>query len=465
LNRHIKVKEYLDIICSQIRYKKIHAEICEEIENHINDQIEAFKAQGDNDETATIKAIEQMGDPVVIGTELDRVHRPKPEWSIIVLTFLLLAAGNFLRFFTSPQESNGLELYYKQLIFTAIGFALMVLCYYVDFTLIGKYPKLIFLSLFIFTILIIVISNPVHGRFVYASYLLLLFPVAFAGIVYSMRNKGYWGIIFCGMCFGVSFIISLTVPSATSCILLALSCLLILTAAILKNWFAVKKFYALLLIYLPALTFLSILFSTKVYRKRLKIALFPSIDPTGAGYIENIIREILSGANFIGQGILPKSYNGISVSQLLPDINSDHLLTYTIHRFGWIAFIIITVLLSVLIIRSIILCFKQKSALAFLVSTAATTTIAMQSLFYIVANLGFQIFSPLSLPLISQSSSYLLINMCLIGILLSVFRTGYFIKDKNDNNRGSKKASANSFLRFEDGKLIIDFNIHNFTPQ
>lgn len=112
-------------------------------------------------------------------------------------------------------------------------------------------------------------------------------------------------------------------------------------------------------------------------------------------------------------------------------------------------------MLTVFIVRAFVLCAKQKSVLALLVSTAITLTFTIQTIFYIAANLGFQLFAPLSLPLISQSSSYLLINMCLVGILLSVFRTGYFIKDKPN----SEKAATNSFLKFEDGKLIIDFNI------
>ena len=57
MQQHIKIKQYLETICDQIRYKKIHIDICEEIENHITDQKEAFKTQGIDDETATLKAI------------------------------------------------------------------------------------------------------------------------------------------------------------------------------------------------------------------------------------------------------------------------------------------------------------------------------------------------------------------------------------------------------------------------
>lgn len=456
MQHHIKVKQYLETICSQIRCKKIHVDIREEIENHIVDQKEAFKAQGFNDETATLKALEQMGDPVIIGTELDRTHRPKPEWSVITLTILLLAAGTVIRFFTSPQDFNGIELFNKQLFFTIVGIVLMALFYYMDFTILGKYPKTIFLLLAAVTIFLIIVSNPINGKYVYASYLLLLFPISFAGFVYNMRNRGYIGVVFCGIFFAVSFMISMIIPSVSSCILLVLSCLAVLTIAILKGWFSIKKLYALLLVYLPVIGSLTMIFASGILSKRITLALNPSIDPSGAGYIGTMTRRLLSGAQFIGQGNLPQNFQGLSAAQVLPGINSDFLLTYIIHRFGWLTFVIVLTLLTVFIVRAIILCLKQKSVLALLVSTAVTLTFIIQTILYIAANLGFQLFAPLSLPLVSQGSSYLLINMCLIGILLSVFRTGYFIKDKQT----SIKASTNSFLKFEDGKLIIDFNIH-----
>ncbi len=437
MQRHAKIEQYLDLICNQIRCKKIHNEICEEIENHINDQKDAYKVQGIDEETATLKAIEQMGDPVIVGTELDRSHRPKPEWSIIVLTLLLLVTGIVIRSFTSPQDLNGLELFNKQLVFTVVGIGLMILCYYIDFTFIGKYPKIIFLLFTALIIILIAKSTPVNGRYIYASYLLLLFPTLFAGIVYNMRNKGYLGIIICGLFLTIPFVISRMVSSFAFSIIIVMSCFVILTIAVAKKWFRVKRLYALLLIYLPAIAIVVIILASNSYfLQRIINVLFPSIDPTGSSYIINVINQLLLGAKFIGQGILPSKFQGMSAAQCLPGVNNDFFLTYITHRFGWVVSFMVVILLTVFIIRAFILCTKQKSVLALLVSTAATLTIAIQTFFYIMSNLGFMLFAPLSLPLISQSSGFLLINMSLVGVLLSVFRTGYFIKDEVINNKG-----------------------------
>lgn len=453
---HEKVKQYLDTICAQIRYKRIHEELREELESHITDQKQAYIAQGMDEETSTFKAIEQMGDPVMVGTQLDRTHRPKPEWSMIVLTLLLLLTGTFIRLYTAPQETNGLELFYRQLLFTVVGIGLMTLCYKVDFTILGEYSRILFVALAAIVVLLMLVINPIDGRFIYASYPLLLFPALFAGVVYRMSNKGYLGIIKCGIFFIIPLILSLLIPNITISILMALSYLVTLTIAIQKKRFRVNHFHALLLVYIPFIISFVVAMTNSNFLYRLKIAFTPSLAPMGVGYMGNITRGIMKGARLIGQGTLPENLQGLTVEQVLPLINSDFLLTYITHRFGWIAFLIVVALLALFIIRAFVLCAKQKSVLALLVSTAVTLTIAYQALGFVAGNCGFYLFSPLSLPLISQSSNFLLVNMCLVGILLSVYRTGTIVHDK----KFPEEPEAKPFLTIEDGRIIIDFHIN-----
>ena len=78
-----KIHEFSKIVCGQIRWKRAHPVIMEEIENHIVDQRDAYIANGADETEATANAITQMGDPVDIGNQFDRTHRPKPQWGMI----------------------------------------------------------------------------------------------------------------------------------------------------------------------------------------------------------------------------------------------------------------------------------------------------------------------------------------------------------------------------------------------
>ena len=91
-----KIKIYLEKVINQVRYTKIRNELSHELENHILDQKDAYIAQVEDEETAVEKSILQMGDPVMVGTELDRAHRPRIEWSIVILTLILLLTGTII---------------------------------------------------------------------------------------------------------------------------------------------------------------------------------------------------------------------------------------------------------------------------------------------------------------------------------------------------------------------------------
>ena len=87
-----KITEYLEAVRQQIRWKKAQSPVLEEIKNHIVDQKNAFVIDGFNEEEATDKAIAEMGDPIIVGEQLDRAHRPRliDIGTIILGMFLVL---------------------------------------------------------------------------------------------------------------------------------------------------------------------------------------------------------------------------------------------------------------------------------------------------------------------------------------------------------------------------------------
>ncbi len=49
-------------------------------------------------ETALLKSVKQMGDPVLIGKQLDKAHRPKMEWSILLITAVLVVIAGIVQY-------------------------------------------------------------------------------------------------------------------------------------------------------------------------------------------------------------------------------------------------------------------------------------------------------------------------------------------------------------------------------
>jgi len=452
LKQPTKVSEYLKTVCDQIRWKKAHRGISEEIENHITDQKNAYLAEGLDEETATVKAINDMGDPVLVGTEFNRTHRPKTEWSIIALTCLVLLLGLVVRTFLMDDHGSSGSMT-SSIIGTLFGIGIMMIAYFLDFTLIETYSKAINIGLIVVIIAVMFVSPIINGQYTHVPSLLLLLPTAFAGIIYSMRSKGYLGIILCGLFFAAPVVIGMMTPSFASVGLFGLNALILLTLAIAKGWFKVNKLISMLLIYIPiaitAMVFIVTAMVSSSYRwLRLRYAVDPSLDPMGAGYMGTVTRDLIKGAKFIGRG-----ETSLHPGNVLPGIHTDSLLTYLISQYGWISFLVIMSVMALLIVRFFILCSKQKSVLGRLVSTSILITFTMQVVLYVAFNLGFQLFSPLTLPLISYGGKATMINMILIGIMLSVFRSGDFVIDR------ITKREKNNRFEIIDGKLIIHLNI------
>ena len=86
-------KEWLQTVTAQLRCRRAVPGVERELENHLSEQYNAFVAQGCAPEEAERRTVESMGDPVLAGGALDRVHRPRPAWGPFFMVAALLRAG------------------------------------------------------------------------------------------------------------------------------------------------------------------------------------------------------------------------------------------------------------------------------------------------------------------------------------------------------------------------------------
>ena len=89
--------DYLSQVCRQIRWKKAHPSIQQELSDHMKDQMDEYISRGIPSHEAVQKTVQEMGDPVQIGMQLDRTYRPKIDKGILLLAGLLLIMGFFMQ--------------------------------------------------------------------------------------------------------------------------------------------------------------------------------------------------------------------------------------------------------------------------------------------------------------------------------------------------------------------------------
>ena len=90
-------QEYLKSLTEQIRTKRARTMVAEEVEAHIEDQERDFMAHGLGEEEAESMAVVEMGDPVEAGVKLDRVHRPKMGWTVLMAILIISIMGLILQ--------------------------------------------------------------------------------------------------------------------------------------------------------------------------------------------------------------------------------------------------------------------------------------------------------------------------------------------------------------------------------
>ena len=91
------MEAYLAAVAEQIRWRRARGAVTQELRWHLEEQRDAFSREGRSIEEAERLAVAEMGDPVSVGAELDRLHRPRPQWGLLALTAALFLAGTALR--------------------------------------------------------------------------------------------------------------------------------------------------------------------------------------------------------------------------------------------------------------------------------------------------------------------------------------------------------------------------------
>lgn len=458
-----KFKAYAALVCEQLRWKRARPVVEREIETHLRDQYDALVKDGLPEEQAVEESIRQMGDAVEIGADLDRVHRPKPSWGLLILTGILLLAGLGIHIFLT-YDSNFPYMLRRHVLAAIVGVGCLAGAYFMDFTILGKRPLLFFIGAVVLVGCVTVFDpQMVNFRSYTAAQLTLLLPLAYTALLYWLRGKGYPGFVLAIGGLAVQCVCCCIIPFSAGLLITAVTGIALLTVAVWENWFQIGKARGLfiwgILVLLGAVAGSLFICSSDYAVSRIEVSLFPELEPVGRGWMGMLIRETLAGARLLGEGVL--GAYAASTPNILQLSHTDFLLTYLICRIGWISFIVIMAVFVVFFAAAAYKCLQQKNTLGRLASFAVILTLALQVLLYVCFNLGICLFGSISLPLISYGNTPLVVNMALIGVMLSTFRTGALVRDGATPLPGRVGRSRwKDRFRWSNGELTISFKKH-----
>ena len=231
-------KEYLQTLGEQIVNPHARASVLAEIQDHIEEQAQDYRASGMSEAVAMQEAVRQMGDPVSTGEALNQVHRPKFPIALfglaVVLTVLGIAMQYLVYTHLTPDTAILSDTYLQRtILYNAIGLGLLLLCIFGNYMYLAK-GAWILLAIFLLGLLPPWFFGFYGRQYTLCYYLALVYPLVYALLLYRLRDKGAKAIWFLHgltllflvrMLFGT--IITWSTVLAAGCLTLLLLCLAI----------------------------------------------------------------------------------------------------------------------------------------------------------------------------------------------------------------------------------------------
>ena len=432
------IDDYIDKICEQIRFKKAHNQIAKEIENHIIEQKESFLKYGLNEKEALEKAINEMGDAILVGEKFNEVYKPKINWNIIFFVSIISIIFTIVQSIFSLYNNNAIipsyltDIHYivVEIVNIIISILVMILVCYIDFTKILKYSFFMYVINIVLSIFTISSLRRFNVWIDINRMALIMFdylPLFFTGIVYSNRNTGYKGIFNC-LFYILLPLIFRNILDKYILIYYVISTVLILIYSINKGYFKIKNKYLVssviiltfILIYILSIYF----FADPYYLMRIKMSFF-NTDKLGSGYVNYVISEILKNSQFIGS-MIPLNNTNIDIN-LINKLN-DMIILKLIMKFGYLSAIIFISIFLIFFTYIYNICKKQKSVLGNLACISIFMMLFTQFITTVQLNI-FYIFPSIGLPFVSEGLIYKTYVMFNIGIFLSAYRQKSIFQD------------------------------------
>lgn len=440
----MKAEEYLQTLTGQIRCKAARSSVREEIAGHIEEQRLTYESQGIEKEEAEVLAVQEMGDPVETGVELDRIHRPRMSWGMIALAGLLsgvwivlpklLSAGN-------AYENVNLPL---RIIVAVIGMVMMTAICYVDYTRIGRMAKPLAAGLVGILFLLFVIPTGLtvmNGGYrtwislgffaVDMRLILLIYVPLYAAVLYGYRGGGYREVGKGILWMLLPLPVAVQMGSVTTAVMLCICFAVIFTVAVCKRWYRVSVkpglggFYmAVTLFSMAAAAFF--LRNAAAYQRERLLSWTGMYDGS-ENYVQRTVRTVLEGSVWFGKAetqaavdILNHTDGGL--------VEGDFMLTEIAGNYGIAAALILVLAIVFLLGYLLWSALKQQNRLGMIMGLGCAVVLFAETALYVLSNLGM-IYVAVTCPFVTYGYGGILQTYLLLGVLLSVYRYQSVLSD------------------------------------
>ena len=402
---------YLAQVDEQIRWPRVRPALRRELMGHLEEQRDACLADGMDESSAEVEAVRQMGDPVLIGQQLDAVHRPRPQYASLLLAAILAICGALIRIHiggSSPARSIAAA---------ALGFLLLLVAYFSDYRRLVRYGGWIYLAT-----VVLGYAARQWWPWIFQSgrlfqYVSLLFPLAGTLAACALRGKrrGFW---LAGLAYGLLLWLSYWMISALAMLLVTLCGTVTMLAAVRQSWWPVRKKPAAALVITVSAAALAALTWARWDTLLFALGMDPQYYPYA--FSDTVVRQVLELAPNWGSADLPLGLTQSFAYLSFTDHASDYLLTLLVCQLGRIPFLLLCGTFVLLLILLCVRCLRQLRGSGGVLAASVFLTLAVQFVSSVLFNCGVRLFVAY-FPFVMGNLNTV-IDLALLGVALSVFR-------------------------------------------
>lgn len=438
------IKDFLENVCNEIKYKPMREDISEELNLHIQEQKEEYIKEGFGETIAEEKAVSNMGDAQEIGKKLNKIHKPKFDWILTLLVSILIGFGFLIITIRGKQELDEISIYYflRPISFLLLGLIISVGIYFLDYRKFLKYSTSIYVISSILLFVTVLFGRDIQGR----NYLsifhkaidpsnicILLYIISFVGFLNNLSRKNInisIGNFNLKIRFDILKIVALSTVSIFLMMIsnrISISMILLLSYIIITTVYIANgenkkinliKFYGTLFSLVIILMLIVGITNNGAYDRIIRRieATYNNSDDFGIGWVNTIVSNILDNSKLFSGIENANEYIG-----LLTDGAEFSLISIVMFYGTFYSSIIIGVVL-LLGIKIILDCRNIKDVGGRLLIIGFGSFIILQAIFNILMNLNLIPITALNLPFVSYGFNGLVVNMMMIAFILSIYR-------------------------------------------
>ncbi|MGE7889282.1 FtsW/RodA/SpoVE family cell cycle protein [Bacillus cereus] len=402
-----KGERFLKEVTNHIKSKEAKSFVATELNFHLKQAKNMWIEKGLSEEVAEDKAVEQMGSPIKLGRELNKLHKPKVDWFLIGLLVAAMGLG-FLPVITFGHA----DLLINKVIFVILGIATAVGIMLLD------YRKLERLGWLFYTIgvLILLMTKCFPTGYVIGEAIIKMGPIridclmtipffflAWASFFNNSRLKFIHLLML--------YVFSLYLFSTTSTLVPLF--IYITMVFVMLWWSKLGKKTAWLITMLPIFLFIiRDLFSWSAVKEYRIARILGFINPAHDQW-DLRLQEAMSSAGWFG------TYGNI---KSIRAAHTDFVFASLTYYYGYVLALVLVIILSLFAVRIMNIAYKINDGYGKLLLVGGVTLFVIHFICNVGMILGLLPRTSISLPFISYGLIPTLFHAFIMGIVLSVYR-------------------------------------------